>query len=85
LSEGHSVAGLAELVEYVARALVDEPDAVEVHQVGNEDSPVIELRVARQDIGKVIGKEGRTAQAIRQLLSAASTRSGGRVQLDILD
>jgi predicted RNA-binding protein YlqC (UPF0109 family) len=76
----------AELVSTMARALVDEPNAVEVGEFpGDGNSTIVELRVARNDIGKVIGKSGRTAEAMRVVLSAASTKVGRRVHLDILD
>ncbi|GAC1356589.1 MAG: KH domain-containing protein [Polyangiales bacterium] len=79
-------AALADLVGCMARALVDEPDHVEVAEFpGDGNSTVVELRVARNDIGKVIGKSGRTAEAMRVVLTAASTKSGGRAHLDILD
>lgn len=74
-----------DLVEYVARSLVDEPDGVEVNMIEGEKSTIIELKVADSDIGKVIGKHGRIAKAIRTILSAASTKSGKRVVLEILD
>ena len=77
---------LAELVGTMARALVDEPDAVEVAEFDGEgQSAVVELRVARNDIGKVIGKSGRTAEAMRVVLNAASSKVGRRVHLDIID
>ena len=77
---------MKQLITTIAKALVDEPDAVEVTEVdGDHNSSVIELRVASGDIGKVIGKDGRTAQSIRTLLSAASVKAGRRVHLDILD
>ena len=78
---------LVELVELIARGLVDEPDEVEVTQVEGERHPRIELSVAPDDVGKVIGKDGRTAQSIRALLNAAAGggRNGGRAYLDILD
>ncbi len=77
---------LKQLVATIAEALVDEPDAVEVTEIdGDHNSSVIELRVASGDIGKVIGKDGRTAQSIRTVLSAASIKFGRRVHLDILD
>jgi hypothetical protein len=75
----------SDLVASMARALVDEPNAVEVGEFEGNGSTVVELRVAREDIGKVIGKSGRTAEAMRVLLSAASQKSGRRVHLDILD
>jgi predicted RNA-binding protein YlqC (UPF0109 family) len=76
---------LKEVVALIARHLVDEPDEVEVHEIEGEHNALIELRVAEGDIGKVIGKDGRTAQSIRTILSAASSKAGKRVQLDILD
>ena len=80
---------LGDLVALIARALVDQPDAVDVQEVesdrGHRDVSRIELRVAREDIGKVIGKDGRTAQSIRALLAAASSRIGKRALLDIVD
>ncbi len=74
-----------DLVDYVARSLVDEPDGVEVNMIEGEKSTIIELKVADGDIGKVIGKHGRIAKAIRTILSAASTKTGKRVVLEILD
>jgi len=74
-----------ELVEYLAKALVDEPDQVEVVVIEGEKSTILELRVAPDDVGKVIGKHGRIAKSIRTLLMAASSRSGKRVNLEILD
>lgn len=74
-----------ELVAYVARALVDEPDGVEVNMIEGEKSTILELKVAQADIGKVIGKHGRIAKAIRTILSAAATKTGKRIVLEILD
>jgi hypothetical protein len=74
-----------ELVLYVAKALVDEPDEVEVNMIEGESSTILELKVAASDIGKVIGKHGRIAKAVRTILSAASTKTGKRVVLEILD
>jgi hypothetical protein len=74
-----------ELVEYIVRSLVDTPDKVAVEVVEGAGSTVLELKVVDQDFGKVIGKHGRIAQAIRTILTAATTRSGRRVILDILD
>jgi uncharacterized protein len=77
---------LVELVEVVARHLVDEPDEVEVRKTRGDRHPRIELSVAPDDIGKVIGKDGRTAQSIRVLLNAAASKyGGGRAYLDIVD
>ncbi len=74
-----------ELVLYVAKALVDEPDEVEVNMIEGEMSTILELKVAASDIGKVIGKHGRIAKAVRTILSVASTKTGKRVVLEILD
>lgn len=74
-----------ELVLMLARALVDQADQVRVDEVPTPRGTVLQLSVAREDIGKIIGKDGRTAQALRTLLSAATSRGGRRVQLDILD
>jgi len=76
---------MKELVEFIARSLVDLPEEVKVDEVDQERSTMIELRVAPDDLGKVIGRQGRTARALRTVLSAASTRSGRRYSLDILD
>jgi predicted RNA-binding protein YlqC (UPF0109 family) len=76
---------LVDLVSLVARALVDHPEGVVVREVLGDRHPRIELTVAREDIGKVIGKDGRTAQSIRTLLSAAASKTGRRAHLDILD
>lgn len=74
-----------ELIEYLAKALVDDPDQVEVAQIEGEKSTILELRVAPDDIGKIIGKHGRIAKSIRTLLAAASSGTGKRVVLEILD
>ncbi len=74
-----------ELVTYVARALVDEPDGVEVNMIEGEKSTILELKVSQADIGKVIGKHGRIAKAIRTILSATATKTGKRIVLEILD
>jgi hypothetical protein len=74
-----------ELVEYIAKSLVDDPSGVVVNIVEGEKSTILELKVSESDIGKVIGKQGRIARAIRTLLSASATRSGKRVVLEILD
>lgn len=76
---------LKELVRAIAIELVDHPDQVVVTEIAGEQNSVIELRVAKADIGKVIGKEGRTAQSIRTLLAAVSTKLGRRAHLDIVD
>lgn len=76
---------MKELVELIARKLVDQPEKVNVNEVTGEYSCVIELKVAKEDIGKVIGKKGAHAQAIRTLLMAASGKDGRRYILEILD
>jgi predicted RNA-binding protein YlqC (UPF0109 family) len=74
-----------ELVELIAKALVDNPDKVKVSQLDGEQSSIIELAVAPEDIGKVIGKQGRNAQAIRIILGAAGMKLKKRVNLEILE
>ena len=76
---------LKDLVGFIARALVDEPDAVEVNAIESDRAVVYELVVARGDLGKVIGKDGRTARAIRTLLSATSAKMRKRAVLEILE
>lgn len=76
---------MKELIEFVARSLVDLPDEVNVREIARHDSTVLELRVAPDDLGKVIGRQGRTARAMRVLLSVAGSKSGRRFILDILD
>ncbi|MBI4610925.1 MAG: KH domain-containing protein [Candidatus Rokubacteria bacterium] len=76
---------MKELVEFIAKALVDEPDKVQVTEIEGERVTVIELRVAPGDIGKVIGKQGRTARSIRTLLNAAATKLRKRAVLEILE
>ena len=76
---------MKELIEYIAKALVDDPDEVSVSEVEGEIASVIELTVAKSDLGKVIGKQGRTARAMRTILSAASTKMNKRAVLEILE
>jgi uncharacterized protein len=76
---------LKDLVATVAEALVDDPDAVEVSELEDDRGVIVELRVAPGDMGKVIGKDGRTAQSIRSLLNAAAAKQGCRAQLEIVD
>jgi predicted RNA-binding protein YlqC (UPF0109 family) len=76
---------MKDLIEYVARALVDNPDQVSVKEVEGEKTTVYELRVGPGDLGKVIGKRGRTARSIRTLLNATATKSGKRAVLEILE
>ena len=79
------VSSMQELVEHLAKALVDETDAVNVTQVEGERTTVIELRVAQSDLGKVIGKQGRTARAIRTILNAHATKMRKRAVLEIVE
>jgi predicted RNA-binding protein YlqC (UPF0109 family) len=74
-----------DLVEYIAKSLVDDPTQVTVNQVEGEKSTILELRVAPGDLGKVIGKQGRIAKAVRTILLASSAKSGKQVTLNILD
>ena len=75
---------MVELVRYIARSLVEKPDAVDVREVENADSVVIELRVDADDMGKVIGKQGRIAKAIRTVVTAASVNSPKPVFVEII-
>jgi uncharacterized protein len=76
---------LKELIEFMARALVDNPEKVRVSEIEGEQTSVIELRVSKEDLGKVIGKQGRTARAMRTILSAASTKIRKRAVLEIIE
>jgi predicted RNA-binding protein YlqC (UPF0109 family) len=76
---------MKELIAYIAKALVDDPEAVEVLEVEGEQTSVIELKVAKSDLGKVIGKQGRTARAMRTILNAASTKIKKRAVLEIIE
>jgi predicted RNA-binding protein YlqC (UPF0109 family) len=79
------VSGSAELVEYLARRLVDEPDAVRVEELEREGDLVIELYVAKDDVGKVIGRQGRIARALRTVVRASAARRSGRTLLEIVE
>jgi predicted RNA-binding protein YlqC (UPF0109 family) len=76
---------MKELVRYLAKSLVNNPDAVEVNESENENGSVVELRVAKEDLGRIIGKQGRTAKSIRAILNAAASRSNRKVVLEILE
>lgn len=76
---------MKELVEYLAKALVAHPDAVEVKETLGETASILELRVANDDLGRVIGKQGRTAKAIRTIVNAAASRANRKVVLEILE
>lgn len=76
---------LKDLVEFMAKALVDEPGQVAVQEFEGEQTTVVELTVAKQDLGKVIGKQGRTAKSMRTILNAASTKLNKRSVLEIVE
>ena len=76
---------MKELIEYIAKLLVDNPEEVSVTELEGEQTSVIELKVAKEDLGKVIGKQGRTARAMRTILGAASTKMKKRSVLEILE
>ena len=75
---------MRELVELIAKSLVDNPDAVQVNEIAGEQSVILELKVAPEDMGKVIGKQGRIAKAIRTVVKAAATKENKRVVVEIL-
>lgn len=76
---------MKELIEHIAKALVDHPDQVRVTEIEGDRTSVIELAVAKEDLGKVIGKQGRTARAMRTILNAASTKLNKRAVLEIIE
>lgn len=76
---------MKELIKYIAQALVDYPEKVDCTEVVGEQTSVIELRVAKEDLGKVIGKQGKTAKAMRTILSAASSKLNKRAVLEIIE
>ena len=76
---------MQELISYIAQALVDHPDEVTVNEVDGNHTSVLELKVAKEDIGKVIGKQGRTARAMRTILGAASAKLKRRTVLEIIE
>ena len=76
---------MKELVSYIASSLVDQPDSVDVREVEEDDVILVELRVAKEDLGKVIGKQGRTARAMRSLLSASAAKQDKKARLEILE
>jgi uncharacterized protein len=81
----HEMVAVEELVREIARALVDEPEAVEVQSVARDENTILKLKVAPGDVGKVIGKQGRTARSVRTILSAVSMKLHHRYTLDILE
>ncbi len=76
---------MKDLIAYIAKALVDKPEEVVVTEIEGEQTSVIELKVAKEDLGKVIGKQGRTARAMRTILSASSTKLNKRSVLEIIE
>lgn len=76
---------MKELIQYLARSLVSNPDAVEVGESAIEDGAVYELRVAKDDLGRIIGKQGRTAKSIRAVLNAAASKTNRKVGLEIVE
>ncbi len=76
---------LRDMIEYIAKSLVDSPDDVRVTEIEGEQTSVLELKVAKEDLGKVIGKQGRTARAMRTLLGAASSKAKKRAVLEIIE
>ncbi|MFC1534533.1 KH domain-containing protein [Thermodesulfobacteriota bacterium] len=76
---------MKDLIAYIAKALVDKPEEVVVTEIEGEQTSVIELKVAKEDLGKVIGKQGRTARAMRTILSASSTKIRKRSVLEIIE
>jgi hypothetical protein len=76
---------MKELIERIAKALVDRPEEVQVSEVAGENTIAVELRVDKEDLGKVIGRKGRTAIAMRTILNAAGTKMGKRYVLEILE
>ncbi len=75
---------MKELVQYLAKALVDDPDAVQVTEMQGETGSVLKLRVAQKDLGRIIGKQGRTAKSIRAIVNAAAARANQNVVLEIV-
>ena len=76
---------MKELVQFLAKSLVNNPDAVEVKQTEGETASVLELKVAKEDLGRIIGKQGRTAKSIRTILNAAASRTNRKVVLEIVE
>jgi len=74
-----------DLVEFIVKALVDDPDKVDITEVDGEKTTTFKLKVAKEDIGKIIGKRGRTVGSIRTILNAVSTKNGKRAELEIVE
>jgi uncharacterized protein len=82
---GYDPSSLKDLVDFMARSLVDAPEKVQVNEIMGEQTTVVELTVAKEDLGKVIGKQGRTAKSMRTILNAASTKLSKRSVLEIME
>lgn len=85
VAESATEESIKDLIEYLAKALVDHPEQVKVNEVSGQHTSVIELTVAKEDIGKIIGKQGRTALAIRTILNNAAMKARKRIVLEILE
>jgi predicted RNA-binding protein YlqC (UPF0109 family) len=80
-----SWSGMKELIHYIAKSLVDDPESVDVAEIEGNQTTVLELKVAKDDLGKIIGKQGRTAQAMRTILGAVSSKEKKRTVLEIIE
>ncbi len=76
---------MKELVQYLAQSIVNQPDAVEVTETQDDNASVMELKVAKEDLGRIIGKQGRTANSLRTILNAAAARADRKIVLEIID
>ena len=76
---------MKELIQYLAQSIVDRPDAVEVTETQDDNASVVELKVAQEDLGRIIGKQGRTAKSLRTILNAAAARHDRKIVLEIID
>ncbi len=85
VSSNEKLSELAKMIAYLAKMLVDAPDQVHVNEIVGENTTVIELKVAKEDLGKIIGKQGRTARAVRTVLNGASTKLRKRTVLEIIE
>ncbi|MGZ3707578.1 MAG: KH domain-containing protein [Bdellovibrionota bacterium] len=85
MTEDSKLSELSKMIKYMAKMLVDLPDQVDVNEIAGENTTVIELKVAKEDLGKIIGKQGRTARAVRTILNGASTKLRKRTVLEIIE
>lgn len=85
MSEPNANVSMKDLVEFISRSLVDETSRIEIAEIEGNQTNIIELKVAKEDIGKVIGRQGRTADAIRTIINCAASRSSKRYILQIID